>query len=63
MDITQQATYQHTDVEIQSREFLYRGFVQLEKVSLRHRLFNQTDYTPAFQRELILRQEAAGVLI
>ena len=45
MDIIQQATYQHTDVEIQSREFLYRGFVQVEKVSLQHRLFNQTDYS------------------
>lgn len=63
MDITKQATYQHTDVEIQSREYIYRGFIQVEKVSLKHRLFDQTEYTPTFQRELIKRKEAAGVLI
>lgn len=32
-------------------------------MSLRHRLFNQTEYTSAIQRELIRRKEAAGVLI
>lgn len=64
MDIIQQATYQHTQMlRFNLGEFLYRGFVQVEKVSLQHRLFNQTDYTPVFQRELILRKEAAGVLI
>lgn len=63
MNIIQQATYTHNDVEIQSREYAFEGFVQVEKVSLRHRLFNQTEYTSAIQRELIRRKEAAGVLI
>lgn len=63
MNIIQQATYTHNDVEIQSREYAFKGFVQVEKVSLRHRLFNQTEYTSAIQRELIHRKEAAGVLI
>ncbi|MDN5416098.1 MAG: NUDIX domain-containing protein [Acinetobacter sp.] len=63
MNIIQQATYTHNDVEIQSREYAFKGFVQVEKVSLRHRLFNQTEYTSAIQRELIRRNEAAGVLI
>ncbi len=63
MNIIQQATYTHHDVEIQSRELVFRGFVQVEKVSLRHRLFQQTGYTPLIQRELIRRKEAAGVLI
>ena len=63
MNIIQQATYTHNDVEIQSREYAFKGFVQVEKVSLRHRLFNQTEYTSAIQRELIRRKEAAGVLI
>lgn len=63
MNIIQQATYTHHDVEIQSRELVFRGFVQVEKVSLRHRLFQQTEYTPLIQRELIRRKEAAGVLI
>lgn len=63
MNIIQQATYTHNDVEIQSREYAFKGFIQVEKVSLRHRLFNQTEYTSAIQRELIRRKEAAGVLI
>jgi len=63
MNITQQATYSHQDLEIQSRGDAYRGFVQIETVHLRHRLFNQAEYTPPLQRELIRRKEAAGVLI
>ena len=63
MNILQQATYQSNEVHIQSREYLYRGFIQVEKVSLKHRLFHQVEYTPILQRELIQRSEAAGVLI
>lgn len=63
MNILQQATYSHKDVEIQSREFIYTGFVRVEKVSLKHRLFNQSEYTPTIHRELVRRKEAAGVLI
>lgn len=63
MNITQCATYSHQDVEIQSREILYSGFIRVEKVSLRHRLFNQTTYIAPIQRELIQRKQAAGVLI
>lgn len=63
MNIIERATYHHTEVKIQSREPLYQGFVQVEKISLQHRLFNQTEYTTTLQRELIRRPEAAGVLI
>jgi len=63
MNIIRQATYNSDKVKIQSREYLFRGFIQVEKVSLQHRLFNQTEYTPILQRELIHRPEAAGVLI
>ncbi|NNH87034.1 NUDIX domain-containing protein [Acinetobacter terrae] len=63
MNIIKQATYNSDEVKIQSREYLFRGFIQVEKVSLQHRLFNQTEYTPVIQRELIHRPEAAGVLI
>jgi ADP-ribose pyrophosphatase len=63
MNIIRQATYNSDEVKIQSREYLFRGFIQVEKVSLQHRLFNQTEYTPILQRELIHRPEAAGVLI
>ena len=63
MNIIQRATYSHQDVEIQSRDILYSGFIRVEKVSLRHRLFQKNTYTPTIQRELIQRKEAAGVLI
>ena len=63
MNIIRQATYNSDEVKIQSREYLFHGFIQVEKISLQHRLFNQTEYTPILQRELIHRPEAAGVLI
>ena len=63
MNILDHASYSASDVKIESREFLFRGFIQVEKVSFRHRLFNQPDYSPVIQRELIHRPEAAGVLL
>ncbi|MGN9712322.1 NUDIX domain-containing protein [Acinetobacter variabilis] len=63
MNIIKQASYNKKDFRIEAREFLYRGFIQVEKVTLRHRVFHQESYTPALQRELIHRPEAAGVLL
>ena len=63
MKIIKQATYTKNELKIHNRENLYHGFIQVEKVSLTHRLFNQTSYTTVIQRELIHRKEAAGVLI
>ena len=63
MNIIQHATYHSDEVKIQSRNYVFRGFIQVEKVSLQHRLFNQTEYTSTIHRELIHRPEAAGVLI
>ena len=63
MKILQHATYNNKDFEIYSREYLYKGFIQIEKVSIRHQLFNQTEYTALIHRELIHRKEAGGVLI
>ncbi|CAI3122173.1 ADP-ribose pyrophosphatase [Acinetobacter calcoaceticus] len=63
MSIVEHPSYISEDVEITSREYVFRGFIQVEKVSLRHRLFNQSEYTPVIQRELIQRPEAAGVLL
>ena len=63
MSIVEQASYTPDDVEVTSREFLFRGFIQVEKVSLRHRLFQRPDYGRVLQRELIHRPEAAGVLL
>lgn len=63
MSIVERPSYTSKDVEVTSRESLFRGFIQVEKVSLRHRLFNQTEYTHVLQRELVHRPEAAGVLL
>jgi ADP-ribose pyrophosphatase len=63
MTILDHASYSASDVTIESREFLFRGFIQVEKVNIRHRLFNRSDYSPLIQRELVHRPEAAGVLL
>ncbi len=63
MNIIERASYAKKDYNIQHREYVYQGFVQVEKVSLVHRLFHQNNFTPVLQRELICRPEAAGVLI
>ena len=63
MDILQHASYDHTDFSIESRETVFQGFIQVEKVSLKHRLFNQNAYTATISRELVARKQAAGVLI
>ena len=63
MKIIKQPTYGKSEVQIHQREHLFRGFLQVEKVSLSHRLFNKTSFTPVIQRELIHRPEAAGVLL
>ena len=63
MNILDHASYSASDVTIESREPIFRGFIQVEKVSFRHRLLNQPDYSPVIQRELIHRPEAAGVLL
>ena len=63
MTILTHATFNHSDVEICQREFAFRGFVQVEKVQLRHRLFANAQFGPTIQRELIHRPEAAGVLL
>ncbi|MBJ9723305.1 NUDIX domain-containing protein [Acinetobacter calcoaceticus] len=63
MSIVERPSYTSKDVEVTSRESLFRGFIQVEKVSLRHRLFNQFEYTHVLQRERVHRPEAAGVLL
>lgn len=63
MNIIKQASYNNNDFAIEGRDYQFKGFIQVEKVSLRHRLFGQAQYTPIIHRELIHRPEAAGVLI
>ena len=63
MKMLDHASYSASDATIESREFLFRGFIQVEKVNLTHRLFHRSEYSPIIQRELIHRPEAAGVLL
>lgn len=51
------------DVQIEQREWCYRGYVQVEKLQLRHRLFNSQGWSNSLSRELIHRREAAGCLL
>ena len=63
MNIISSASYNKNDYQILTREYLYQGFVKVEKLSIRHRLFAQQNYIAPIQRELIARRPAAGVLI
>ena len=49
------------DVEIISRERVYNGFFRMDKLHLRHRLFDGGWSAPV-QRELMLRGEVVGVI-
>lgn len=63
MNILERASYSTSDVRVESREILFQGFIQVEKVSVKHRLFHQPDYSTVLQRELVHRPQAAGVLL
>lgn len=57
------AQFNLNDVELLETQSLYSNFVQVEKITLRHRLFATQDWSKPIQRELVKRREAAGVLI
>lgn len=63
INILEHASFSASDVSIESRENLFRGFIQVEKVTIKHRLFNKSNYSSSIHRELIHRPEAAGVLL
>lgn len=63
MNILEHASFSASDVSIESRENLFRGFIQVEKVTIKHRLFNKSNYSSSIHRELIHRPEAAGVFL
>jgi ADP-ribose pyrophosphatase len=50
------------DVEVVQRDIAYEGFYRLERLQLRHRKF-AGDWSPVLNRELIVRRDAAGVLL
>ena len=63
MNILEHASFSASDVSRESRENLFRGFIQVEKVTIKHRFFNKSNYSSSIHRELIHRPEAAGVLL
>ncbi len=50
------------DVEVISRKLVYQGFFKMEKVELRHRLFNG-GWTGSFFREIFVRGQAVGAIM
>lgn len=54
--------FSDSDVEILSRTLEHDGFLKVEHISLRHRLFSG-EWSGAFVRELQLRNPAVGVLL
>ncbi|MCB1672649.1 MAG: NUDIX domain-containing protein [Gammaproteobacteria bacterium] len=54
--------YSHADVRIENRERVYDGFVPIDVLQLRHRLF-AGGWSESMRRELALRPAAVGVLL
>jgi ADP-ribose pyrophosphatase len=54
-------SYGHDDIEILSRDKVFQGFVDLESISFRQRLFSG-EWSDPMQRECLSRPPVAGVL-
>lgn len=52
----------HNDVELLERQRVFQGFFAIDKITLRHRLY-EGGWTQPFVRELFVRGRAAGVLL
>lgn len=63
MGIIHNASFGRNDVTIEKTETIFKGFLQIERVSLRHRLFDQMGSSPQLTREIVHRKQAAGVLL
>lgn len=57
-----QANFKSADIEILKREAVYNGFLKVDKISLKHRLF-EGGWSDWIDRELSVRDEAVGVLL
>lgn len=61
-NIKKDQNFTSKDVEIQSREFVYEGFFKMEKLSLRHRLF-EGGWSSFMSRELFERGHAVAAIM
>ncbi|AJD46891.1 ADP-ribose pyrophosphatase [Isoalcanivorax pacificus W11-5] len=59
--MTQRPSFSRSDVDIIERESPYEGFFRLDRLRLRHRLFNG-GWSRELTRELFVRTEAVAVL-
>lgn len=50
------------DVTVESRETLFKGFFQIEKLALKHRLY-QGGWSPTIHRELFVRGDGVGAVL
>lgn len=57
-----QPGFERDDVEVLERETQYDGFFSIERLTLRHRLY-EGGWSGRLQRELIIRRPAVGVLL
>ena len=55
-------TFGDDDVEVISRNLAHDGFLSIEHIQLRHRLFSG-EWSEVFKRELQLKDPAVGVLL
>ena len=51
------------DVEILKRDSVFRGFITVERVQLRHRLFATGKWSTPIIREVVKRRDAVGVIV
>jgi ADP-ribose pyrophosphatase len=54
--------FQSSDIEVVSREECHKGFLNLEKIQLRHRL-HSGGWSEQMRRELLLKPKAVGILL
>lgn len=56
------SSFSAKDVEVINKETVYQGYFQIEKYTLRHRLY-QGGWSKPFTRELFERGQAVGILL
>lgn len=56
-----QQIFKQNDCELSARETCFKGFFQVDRISLRHKLFDG-GWSPVMQREIFIRADATCVL-
>ena len=62
LELTRGSVYNQSDVRIELRERAYRGFIPIDVLHLKHRLFSG-GWSETMRRELAVRPAAVGVLL